>query len=155
MRFGELILFFIFLLIVIVNIIARAVRAGLKNRKSKKPFEKEISERGPEKVQVKPDVIDFFSEIQKKIHKPPEGELYDEHLTVETSEEIEEQKTGEVEEVNIHKAESPFRGKDLLSTTEKEEISIKETAWERINRLSLLRKAVVLSEILGKPRGLD
>jgi len=50
--------------------------------------------------------------------------------------------------------EVPERGEKLKSIAE-EEIIVERSAWERIHRLSLFKKAVVLSEILGKPRGLE
>jgi len=191
MRFGELIIFLLFLSIVIINIIARAVRISLRNRKNKKTFEKDISEREPTKTHVKSEKI---GDIQKEYKEYPTGSIYKEGdlVSKEVFKELRAREMAKVgysgetiitilpekqpptpepaETVGIERTPAspiekqfiapevkPLVREEKLQESEKNmgEIVREGSVWERINRLSQLRKAVIFSEILGKPRGLE
>jgi len=191
MRFGELIIFLLFLSIVIINIIARAVRISLRNRKNKKTFEKDISEREPTKTHVKSEKI---GDIQKEYKEYPTGSIYKEGdlVSEEVFKELRAREMAKVgysgetiitilpekqpptpepaETVGIERTPAspiekqfiapevkPLVREEKLQESEKNmgEIVREGSVWERINRLSQLRKAVIFSEILGKPRGLE
>lgn len=162
MRFGELIFVFIAISIGLISVIARAIASKRKGKDEGAAPQ----ERPSQKKAVETLPLTEFQGDENALRSVYRGEsLYEEKTEdlagIERSPVSKEMAVSDNADLKDDKelAERPSPGKlqvyvqNSLGISQEGRVYI--SAWEKINQLSPMKRAIVLSEILGKPKGLE
>ena len=175
MDFESTIPFALFILFVLINLILRAIAIGRKKRVMEK---EERGDRSPQKnflpgsspYGVKTDQEEYLhaqestqaegayaDELMHPVFESIEGSQQKLEEDDRSSESIPRTVLPPQEDMRKDASEMAFKEemKQEMRKTQTEHKSRGNRLWKRIERLSPLQKAVVLSEILGKSKGLD
>jgi hypothetical protein len=171
-RFVELIFILIFVGVGLINVIARLIMSNAKKKKralstedqtvsSAVPVAETVeqpSSRGGGKIPeveavTRSGIMNVYEEGRKKVQ---EAIFREEAYPAEKK----EPENASYMSKNERATEGPFIRRMKAPTVEEKPAPVKQevktsSGWQRINSLPPLKKAVILSEILGKPKGLE
>lgn len=173
MRFGELIFLLIFVGVGLINLIARLIMSNARKKKQalsaktqapspgaketkavEQPAGRGASDAGEVEIVSRTESLRILEEGRRKIQ---EAIFREKESREEVS--VEEGSIMDMSAMNREIQKPIVREKTALTyraspapPTQKGKTT---SGWQKINRLPPLKRAVILSEILGKPKGMD